>query len=79
MLLFYYGYFTFRNNSGAKHDLRVQVIDLHLEWCLYINDQQVSCYQDETTNVLIEQQLERALSFKNVNRIYAELLGYAPE
>lgn len=75
MLLLYYCYFSFRNNSGAKHDLRVRVIDLSLEWHLYVNDQEVGCFLDEKTNVLIEAQMEQALSFKNVNRVYAELLA----
>lgn len=75
MLLFHYCYFSFRNSSGLKHDLRVRVVDLGLEFHLYINDQEVGCYVDEKTNILIEAQMEHALSFKNVNRVYAELLA----
>lgn len=75
MLLFYYCHFTFRNNSGAKHVLVVRVIDLGLEWQLYVNDREVGYFLDEKTNVLIEAQMEQALSFKNVNRVYAELLA----
>ena len=73
-LPFQYAYFVFKN-AGLRHDLRVQVTSsLSLEWALSIDDVPVGTFLDTATNVLVIKQLETALSFFNVERVYTILL-----
>lgn len=78
MFPLHYCYFSFRH-AGNQHDLRVWITPaLSMEWKLYINDHEVGTLIDEITNVLIEAQLNAALSYSNVQRVYSELLTGPP-
>lgn len=77
-LPFSYAYFSFKTSTD-RHELRVWVTPyLSLEWKLYCNDELVGALCDEVTNVLIDEQMAKALCYANINRIYAELLAGPP-
>lgn len=69
-----YCYFSFIGPNQEKHELRVRVRDLDLEWSLYIDDMQVGCYNDPEINVALTSHIQRALSWDNVARVYTDLL-----
>lgn len=76
MKLFHYCYFDFRDDSGTKHHLRIRVTStMGLEYTLYINDSPVAVTIDENINIALPEQLEAALSYANVLRMYRELLS----
>lgn len=75
VLPFSYCYFSFK--SGAdKHELRVWVTpSLCLEWKLYINDGEAGRILDGKTNILMPEELDKALSYTNVTSVYVDLLS----
>lgn len=65
-------YFLFKDN-GMSYGLSGTIIDLSLEWSIYVNGVLMIGYMDHDVNVVIPEHLERAFSYKNVNRIFNEL------
>lgn len=75
MELFDYCSYRFRGHAGLIHVLSVQVTpSLSLEWTLYVNNELVGSLLDDITNILLPERLDKALSYRNVLRIYNELL-----
>jgi hypothetical protein len=74
-LPFQYAYFLYKTGA-VRHELRVKVTSsLSLEWALYVDDVCLGTFLDTTTNILISTQLENALSYSNVERVYTILLN----
>jgi hypothetical protein len=75
----YYCYFHFKGPAGTSHILRVWATSsLSLEWGLYVNDVRTDTLIDDITNILIPEQLDIALSYPNVRRVYSKLLDRPP-
>lgn len=69
-----YCYFSFRHKD-EKHDLRVMITpSISLQYTLYIDDMSVGTVTDHDTNILIAAELNKALSFETIDRIYQDLL-----
>ena len=75
-LPFYYCYFHFRTSTGNRHELRVRVTETHgLTWGLYIDDMHAGTFHNTAVNTLDETQLNAALSYGNVLKVYNQLLN----
>jgi hypothetical protein len=75
-LPFQHGLFVFVSPGKFKHELVVRVTpSISLEWELWVDGLYVGRYLDTRTNILLTDDINRALSFSNVTRVYNQLLN----
>lgn len=75
-LPFQHAVFVFASLGKPKHELTVRVTpSISLEWQLYINGVEAGYELDTKTNILLPADINRALSFSNVDTVYNRLLS----